>query len=508
MKNRTCYSYITKFLLILFVIFPSIAFSQAIYQPYSYHFYQKLNHVFYSQDSDLHTAIKPLIIDSTLSIHYDSLMNLGVKDRSSWIERKLFNEHLLSIKNDEYTFYADFIPDFQMGRDFANGGKNTWLNTRGYQVGGSIKDKFFFFSSGYENQAVFTDYIDDYINENSVVPGQMFGKIGNKVQDWTYVTALVSYSLSKNLNLSLAYDKNFIGDGYRSMLLSDISSNSTSFKANAKFGNVNLLSIWSYMLDPRAMETKGSRTASLRKYGSFQYADWNVNNRFSVGLFYSLLWGEKLMPNPDLDILEPIAQGGSASSMQIGLNTKYKVLKNTALYGQLLINHEWATQIGVRGFDAFGIKRLSFLAEYNYAKPYSYSANNLLTNYSNYSQPLAHPFGANFSEIVGIANYSYNRFDFSLQANYGSYGLDPTFESNFGNDIFKLNNQNNLVGQELSTDLIYLDAKVAYLLNPKYNLRFEVGSTVRTEKNNEWNNKSQWLTVGFRASFRNLYYDF
>ena len=500
--------YLIRFLILAFVIFPSVSFSQSVYQPYSYHFYQKLNHVLYSQDSDLHTAIKPLIIDSALSIHYDSLMNVGVKEKNSWVARKIFNEHLLHIKNNEYTFYADFIPDFQMGKDFANGGKNTWLNTRGYQVGGSIKDKFFFFSSGYENQAIFTDYIDDYVNENRIVPGQMFGKLGNKVQDWTYVTAMVSYSVSKKLDLSLAYDKNFIGDGYRSILLSDISSNSTSFKANAKLGKVNLLSIWSYMLDPRVMETKGTRIPSLHKYGSFQYADLNVNNRFSLGLFYSLLWGQNLKQNPDSNILEPIAQGGSASSMQIGLNSKYKVLKNTSLYGQLLINKEWATQIGVRGFDAFGIKRLNFLAEYNYAKPYSYTANNILTNYSNYSQPLAHPFGANFSETVGIVNYSYHKFDFSLQANYGLYGLDPNLESNFGKDIFKSNNENKQVGEELSTNLVYLDAKIAYVLNPKYNLRFEIGSTLRTEKNDLWKKDTQWLTLGFRASFRNLYYDF
>src|SRR5690606_12618112 len=89
------------------------------------------------------------------------------------------------------------------------------------------------------------------------VPGQMYGKIGKETQDWAYVSAIVSYAPVKNIHLSLAYGKDFIGDGYRSMLLSDISSNKTSFKFNGTFGDVSIMSIWSYMLNPRETENEG-----------------------------------------------------------------------------------------------------------------------------------------------------------------------------------------------------------------------------------------------------------
>src|SRR5690606_35389617 len=159
-------------------------------------------------------------------------------------------------------------------------------------------------------------------------------------------------------------------------------SNSTSFKANGTLGDLSILSIWSYMIDPRATEMDHNRSSSLRKYGAFHYVDWNVDKRFSIGLFHSLLWGKK-----------PESVSSEATSMmQLGLNTKYKVIDTAALYGQFIINNEWAAQVGVRGFDAFGIKNLNFLGEYNFANPYSYSSANPLTSYSNYSQPLAHPF--------------------------------------------------------------------------------------------------------------------
>ena len=487
-------------ILLFFLLLPVLTQAQAIYQPYSYHFYQKFNKVQYSWETRQHTAVKPMIIDSVMAPVYDSLMNVGVKERATWIGRKLWNEHLVGVTGDDYTFYGDFIPDFQVGRDFGGAGKNTWLNTRGFQLGGTISDKFFFYTSAYENQGVFPVYVNDFILENEIVPGQMYGKLGTEQQDWAYASAIVSYSPTQNLNFSLAYDKNFIGDGYRSMLLSDISSNSTFLKFNGAFGDVHITSILSYMLDPREVVSEGiSRSRSQRKWGAFQYADWNVSNRFSLGLFHSIIWANR-------------NNAETSDMMQVGLNTKYKAFRNASLYGQVLLSKKLAGQVGLRGFDALGVKNLNFLAEYNFAKPYSYASNDPLTNYSNYSQSLGHPFGANFHEFVGIVNYSYQKFDFSLQGNYGLYGLDVAEGDNYGKDLFKPYDKDlahdDAIGQGLKTTMVYADAKIAYIVNPKYNLRLEAGAVLRCESNAEWTNNSSLITLGLRASFRNLYYDF
>src|SRR5690606_20013727 len=265
---------------------------------------------------------------------------------------------------------------------------------------------------------------------------------------------------------SLAYDKNFIGDGYRSMLLSDVSSNSTTLKFNGFFGDVAVTSMLSYMLEPGT--SRVGRTRSQRKWGAFQYVDWNIDNRLSLGVFHSFLWAyrKSAMIADSLTFDNRFAEGRS-NEMQIGLNTKYKILRNASLYGQLLLNKEMAAQVGVRGFDAFGIKQLNFLAEYNFAKPYSYSDVDPLTSYSNYSQPLAHPMGGNFREIVGLLNYSYNKFDFSLQGNFSVYGLDVRNstgeEGNYGRDIYKPYDEDLVfrggIGQGLQTNLVYIDGK-------------------------------------------------
>src|SRR5690606_2591780 len=121
-------------------------------------------------------------------------------------------------KGQDYSVYADLLPDFQVGRDISDA-KTTWLNTRGFQVGGKIGKRFSFYTNGFENQGVFANYITEFIDSNQVVPSQTTGKLRKPTKDWAYASALLSYTFSKHFNAGLGYDRNFIGDGYRSMLL-------------------------------------------------------------------------------------------------------------------------------------------------------------------------------------------------------------------------------------------------------------------------------------------------
>ena len=139
--------------------------AQSVYLPYSYQFDQKFNSDVYSVNNSLHTSLKPFLVDSTLRPTYNALMHVGVDStRKGWILRKLFNEHLFDVQTKEYTFYGDYLPDLQLGNDLSGTrNKTTYLNTRGFQLGGTIGDKFFFYTSGYENQGKFADYYNTYI---------------------------------------------------------------------------------------------------------------------------------------------------------------------------------------------------------------------------------------------------------------------------------------------------------------------------------------------------------
>jgi hypothetical protein len=526
---------------IAFVIALSFAFinsasAQSEYQPYSYQFYQKLNSELYSTKTREFTATKPFfVMDSVLKPHYDSLMNYGSDNKQhSALYKKLFNEHLIDYKNAGSTFYADLLPDLAIGRDFS-GKLNTSTTSIGLQLGGSFSNKLFYNVTGYLSSAVLPDYMSTYINQVGIVPGQAYAKIyKDNGYDWSYLTATVSYTPVKYLNISAGRDKTFIGDGYRSMLLSDYASPYPFVKLTGTLGNVRYMVMWSYMNDPAFTS---QYDISRKKFGVFHYVDWNVTNRLSLGFFDNVMGffkDDNGINRPfDFNYINPIIflkpvnnSSDDPDKSLLGFTGKYKISDGITAYGQFALNefvgkqffsssgasvNKYGWQLGVRGANLFSIKGLNYLLETNTAKPYTYSARSAIENYSENSEPLAHPWGANFREFVGLLNYSYKRFDFSGEGDFGRYGLDMN-GLNYGKDIFEIYTNpakqfGNYTGQGLVTNMYYLEGKIAYLLNPKYNLRIELGGVYRQERNSQYEDKTTMLTIGLRSSFRQLYND-
>jgi len=404
-------------------------------------------------------------------------------------------------------------------------------------LAGTIGSKFYFYSSGYENQATLPEYLNTYTKQTGIVSGQAYDRsFGLAKSDWSYVTALVSYTPIKYLNITLGNDKNFVGDGYRSMLLSDFASPYPFLKLTGTLGNVRYMAMWALMDDPSAPRF-GYADGHRKKWGTFHYLDWNVNNRLSVGFFDAIIWPDKDDAGNkrgfDFDYANPIiflrpveASVGSPDNALIGFTGKYKIADGVAAYGQFTLDefesksffsgtgssrNKYGFQIGLRGADLLKVKGLNYLVEYNGAKPYTYSEVSEIINYAQQNEPLAHPFGGNFREVVGLMNYSYKRFDLSGELNVSRYGLDIG-GLNYGKDPFQLYTtpaklDGNYIGQGLTTNMYYVEGKIAYVLNPKFNLRFELGGIYRTETNASFTDKTAMITFGLRSSFRNLYTD-
>ncbi|MFD0767073.1 gliding motility protein RemB [Mucilaginibacter lutimaris] len=548
-KNYTKLAGKVALLLCAFGLTATAVKAQSVYLPQSYQLYQKFNADVYSKGNSMHTSLRPFLIDSTLQGRYNQLMNVGVdSSRKNWFLRKIINEHLIDVKAKDYTFYGDILLENTFGHDFNDKtnqkvnfkpigfGPNAkiGLNTRGFQFGGTVGTKFSFYTSGYENQAAFPNYYTDYVKLTGFVPGQAYDRSATKsYRDFSYATAILSYTPSKYLNFTLGQDKTFIGDGYRSILLSDYSAPAPLLRVTANIGRVQYMMMWTYMQDitlPQ-FDTFGS---NRRKWGLFHYLDWNVTNSLSLGFFNAYIVPEAddngnrrgfdvNFINPVLfsSSLGPSSQPGNAL---VGFTGKYKIFDKTALYGQFLIDRFKASsffdskggentngvQLGIRGADILGVKDLNYLLEYNAVKPYTGFTNSVISNYSYYSQPLGDPFGANFREVTGLLNYTKGRFDFQGQLMYARYGSDG-LNQNFGKDIMKPIPPGPIttnIGQGITSNLYYAEGTVSFLINPKYNMRFELSGLYRQEKNDFTNKKAAIISFGLRSSFRNLYHDF
>ena len=534
-------TYLSTTAVIAFFFLSNTLIAQTARFPLDQRTENRLTESVYTGTGRIHSAIRPYTVcDFRQGAAMDSLL---IFDRStadtfdSWFGRKLYKEHLLDYAGDDYRVYADFYPDFQIGRDVADG-KLTTLNTRGIAVGGSLGDNLSFFSEFFENQAKFPTYLSKYVQSTSVVPGQGYEPYyGADNFDFVYSSAVVSYRLSDIFMIEGGQGKNFFGDGYRSFLLSDNSFNYPFFKLAAKVNNVKYVCLWAEFQSPFAL-VPNDEDPFPKKSGVFHYLDINFTDRLSIGFFEAIIWLpsdsahsrgiEWNYLNPII-FLRPVEFSlGSPDNVLMGLNWHYVMSPNVILYGQVLIDeltvgeyvanngywgNKYAVQVGAKSFDAFQIHHLFLQTELNIASPYTFSHLNPLKNYSHYNQSLAHPLGANFYEGIGIAEYSSGRFEYRLQVNCALFGSDSSQTSSVGKDIFRsyvsrVHDYGNYIGQGIRTTLLYLDARLSYVLNPLNNLRFEAACSYRSLSSTIESSRSLLFSVGLRGSFRNIYYDF
>lgn len=483
-------------------------FAQIHYQPYSFQHYQNYAKKIYG-DTVSHTAVKPYV-GPNLSADY------AITDRDStrnWLYRKLFQEHLIEVKKEDHSFYADFLPDFIIGKQTGTNSKTLWTNTRGAQVGLSVKDRFSFYLSFYENQARFPTHIDSAAIAIGGLPGQGFSQnVATSKFDWMNTTVNLTYQVTEAFNVNLAYDKVHIGEGYRSMLLSESPYNFTHAKFSGNVGRFQYNSIWATMLDRKnpsgtnLVDESIYRQGDGVKFATYQYLDYLLSNKATIGLFHSLIWPEEN---------EPAAKKVNGG---LGLNAKYQPWTNVVFYGQVYADdlskfslnkradRRVAYQLGGKVIDVFAVNNLNVTLEYNQAAPYTYQHENNRINYSSNGESLAHPAGANFREILGILTYTWNRWNIYGQSLFSRYGADPDVTSNYGRDIFKevITTNQFQIGQGQTTNLFYNELRLAYVMNPKYNLRWEIGLINRRQNNLETNEKvnANIFTIGLRSSFR------
>ena len=530
-------------LLLFFCLSPK-AEAQHFFLPLSNDFQLKydpwLNHV----ESTTHTSVKPYLSkDLYRDTPYDSLNKVELRDKkfnSTWLGRKLFKEHLLQVEEDDFKIYLDPAFELSGGRDFAADSNNNFMmNSRGVWLQGSVGERFSFNASFYENLGHFAGYVDSVVKDLGIVPGQ--GRIKNvkasKNFDFASATGTISYQLKKHFTFQFGHDRNFIGDGYRSLLLSDNSYPYPFFKVITDIWKVRYVNIFAVMQDFELLKVNDDK-AFRRKYGSFHYLDVNISKHVTVGLFEAVIWkSDSITGHRGFDInyinpfifLRPIEYGiGSPDNVLLGLNAKVKLNSNNNLYGQVMldeflldevIHHTgwWGNKQGLmagfKSFNLFGIKNLHIQTEFSYVRPFTYQHREELGNYSHYRQSLAHPLGANFWESVNFIYYKYKKLDVKARLSYAVTGFD--FDSlNYGQNIFRSYEDNrahekgNKVGQGLKTNITIAQLTVGYLINPAYNFRFFIDVMARKAENPKSAFKTMTLQAGICTNLFNHYYDF
>lgn len=523
-----------KFLIPVLILFMSLSsFGQQIALPFEQGLRQAQEKGLL-QSGDLH-SVWPLVVSGKAdTINYHDLKPMSGKFGNTWLGRKLFTESLITVKNPDFNLAIDPLVGFEAGRD-SRKDDITWLNTRGFRGKGSIGEKFSFYTAFYESQAVFPTWVDSITRSLAVVPGQAFTKNFKDLGfDFAFAEGHFIYSPLKYFDFRFGHGKNFIGDGYRSLLLSDAAFNYPYLMINTKVWNLQYTNLYAQFQE--LTKSGGSWTPWNKKYATMHHLSWNVTEWFNISIFEAVVWQAADSTGPrgfEVNYLNPVIfyrpvefSLSSPDNVLMGGSMRFTINKKYLIFAQFMLDEFklehvrkgdgwWANkhgfQIGAKAFDLFNIPNLYVQAEYNHVRPYTYAHNVSLQNYGHYNQPLAHPKGANFRETVFIASYRKQRLMLDYKLIAGTFGAD-TSGLNFGGDIFKSYNTyvyefGNKIGQGLKTRLIQHDFKASWLVNPATNLQLSAGISLRNENSTKSERQTTFLWFGLRSALFNRYYD-
>jgi hypothetical protein len=497
-----------------------------------------------------HTGSKPYLYkDVSQFINLDSLKNKFLKPaKQTWVGKKVWNEHLLAIQEKDYWFNLDVLFDVQLGKDNSNDVSFTYNNSRILQINGGLGDKFSYSATIYESQARFAGFVNEFISNRSlvtrpafsegIVPGRGKAK-GFKEDAFDYPVAegYVSFTPNKFLQFQFGHGKNFIGDGYRSFILSDVAAPSLYLKASVDFWKFKYTNLWIWGNDLRSRTVINNEHA--RKYIAIHYLSINITERFNLGLFEAAISSSET--GIDAGFLNPVMfyrsvefnRGEDAGNALVGITAKYKLSDQASLYSQLVIDefsvgnltnlgdwrNKFSLQFGAKYFDAFNVENLFIQGEFNYARPYTFAHKTSVLNYGNNNQALGHLWGANFWELVSIARYKKDRWSGSAKVVFGKKGFDFIDESvSYGGNIFqsyedRQGDTGNAIAQGNAATIFTINLQGDYLLNPSNNLSLFAGFNYRNfsldaTTNGFSTSNNIWVSAGIRADLFNWYFDF
>ncbi|MEM1135959.1 MAG: hypothetical protein AAGI07_08970, partial [Bacteroidota bacterium] len=449
-------------------------------------------------------------------------------DSKKPIFKKFFKKKsdLYHVQEKDFDLHVNPVLVFGGGVD--NELDNTlFTNTRGLAIRGMIANKVSFYTFLTENQIRFPFYVQNETSKLGALPGEGFWKsFSGDATDFFTARGYIHVPLVKKyISAQFGHDRNFIGNGYRSLILSDHANNYLFLKLQTKIWRFQYTNLFAKMSASNRAGGQGNPIPN--KYLAFHHLSLNITDNFNIGLFESITYGrpDSLGNGIDLNYLNPIIfyrsiehETGDYGNAILGLDFKWNALKGVQFYGQAVIDemivgefisgdgwwgNKQAAQLGMKYIDLMGISNFDLQLEWNLVRPYTYTHYNeqAFSNYQHYGQALAHPSGANFREILGVLRYQpIPKLQLIAKGIFTKTGYDGIGE-NWGSNIFldyrtaemEFGNE---TGQGIPTTITFFDFTASYQL--KHNMFFDFKQIIRNASSEsedfDMNNRTTMLT--------------
>ena len=423
-------------------------------------------------------------------------------DSLNLVDRRPLAKYFFRTKTDLYSVNTDGLtlrlnPVIQLSGGLSPGDDaQPFRNTRGVEVHGTIDNKVSFYTIMADNQATWAPYVRRAIDSVNVVPGQGFWKpFRENGVDFFLARGHVSVPITKHIEVHAGHDRQFIGHGYRSMIWSDFAPPALFLRADTRIWKVRYTNLFTQgvaNIYTTPQGTLGTRPFTHKQI-VLHHLSVNLAPNFQGGVFELVVNGDadSLGSGFGINYLNPIIfyraleqQGGSSGNVLLGADFKWDLLNSLRLYGQFVLDefllseirarngwwgNKYGAQLGFKYVDALNLSGLDLQAEVNWARPYTYTHLSHYTSVTHYQQPLAHPLGANFKEVVGIVRWQgHPRWQVSLKGIGAVYGADSA-GTNWGTNLLlpydtRQQQYNNVIGQGAATQLLLAESRISYQL--------------------------------------------
>lgn len=288
---------------------------------------------------------------------------------------------------------------------------------------------------------------------DSLLTSNYFQTLGNSTFE-LQPTARLAFTPNKHFNFQTGIDRNFIGDGSRSLFLSDYGKSYPFAQVRTKFWHVEYTMLYQFMRENYQNQNRS-------KFLATHHISWNATKWLNFGLFETVVFQPKdtlLNRGFDVEYLNPLVfyrpqeySLGSSDNVLIGASFSVKFLNRTMLYGQVIVDefllseirnrrgwwgNKFGGQLGYKGKMKFLKQNFTFRLEVNAVRPYTYAHINAMASYGNNGSILSHPLGANFAELLGELKWQHQRVFVKAVAVFGYQGWDINGYS-YGSDIYR-----------------------------------------------------------------------
>ena len=148
--------------------------------------------------------------------------------------------NLYEVHVKDFDLIINPVIQFQYMKESDND-ERLFLNSRGLDIRGRIANKIGFAALSVDNQERDPLYVQEWEDQFQAVPGAGYYKnFKGTGYDYFDARGYFTFNVTKYIDVVFGYDKNFIGNGYRSLFLSDFGNNTLFLKLNTRIWKIQL----------------------------------------------------------------------------------------------------------------------------------------------------------------------------------------------------------------------------------------------------------------------------